>query len=141
MPAPNETGFPPFEVRTLLRIEGAVLLAAAVAAFYVLDGNWWLFAGLILAPDLAMLGLLAGPKVGGRVYNLAHTTTLPALLGGIAWASGEMWLLPFALIWLSHIGLDRAVGYGLRYPELDHATHLGWIGKVRKRGTAIANAG
>jgi hypothetical protein len=141
MPARNEIGFMPFEVTALLRIEGAVLLAAVVTAFHLLGGNWWLFGALILAPDLAMFGLLAGPKIGGRIYNLAHTTVIPALLGGVAWATGEMWFVPFALIWLAHIGLDRAVGYGLRYPELDQATHLGWIGKARKRSEAIANAG
>ena len=140
MPARNETGFLPFEINVLLRIEGAVLLAAAVIAFQLLGGNWWLFGALILAPDLAMLGLLAGPRIGAHTYNVAHTTLFPALSGGLAWAAGEMWFLPFALIWLAHIGLDRAVGYGLRYPGLDGATHLGWIGKAKTRNATLANA-
>lgn len=133
-------GFPPAGVTTLLRIEGLMVFAAAVAGFHLLGGNWWLFAALILAPDLSMLGMLAGPKAGARAYNLAHTYALPAVLSGIAWAAGALWLLPFALIWVAHIGLDRALGYGLKYPESFHATHLGQIGKAKK-GAAVANAG
>jgi hypothetical protein len=128
---PDIAGFPPAEITTLLRVEGLVLLVASVTGFGYVGGNWWLFAVLILAPDLSMLGLLAGQSIGARVYNAAHTTTLPVLLGGVAWLSGAMWLVPVALIWLAHLGLDRAVGYGLKYPALAHATHLGWIGKAR----------
>jgi hypothetical protein len=29
-----------------------------------------------------------------------------------------------ALIWLAHIGLDRALGYGLKYPTAFRHTHL-----------------
>src|SRR3954470_22529461 len=34
-----------------------------------------------------------------------------------------------ALIWFAHIGLDRALGYGLKYDDSFQHTHLGWIGK------------
>jgi hypothetical protein len=131
-------GHPPVEVTTLLRIEGLAALVLAVTAFQVLGGNWWLFALLILAPDLAMLGWLAGPKIGARIYNVAHTYTLPALLGGAAWAFGATWLVPFAMIWIAHIGLDRAIGYGLKYPESFNATHLGVMGKHKR--SAVADA-
>lgn len=129
----NNTGFAPPEIITLLRVEGLVLLVSAVTAFHLVGGNWWVFAALILAPDLSMLGLLAGQKIGARIYNTIHTTTFPILLGGIAWSTGVAWLIPVALIWIAHIGMDRAVGFGLKYPALDHATHLGWIGKAKGR--------
>jgi hypothetical protein len=32
--------------------------------------------------------------------------------------------LQVRLIWLAHIGLDRAVGYGLKYPTAFKETHL-----------------
>ncbi len=32
-----------------------------------------LFVVLILAPDLSMLGYLAGSRVGAAVYNVVHT--------------------------------------------------------------------
>jgi hypothetical protein len=138
MPSTDNAGFPPAEVTTLLRMEGLAIFAAAVVAFHVLGGNWWLFAALILAPDLSMLGLLAGYRTGARAYNVAHTYTLPLALGAIGWLSGTAWLVSVALIWIAHIGIDRALGYGLRYPAVEQATHLGWIGKAKK-GAGVAD--
>jgi hypothetical protein len=38
-------------------------------------------------------------------------------------------LLPLALIWICHIGADRALGYGLKYPSAFGHTHLGEVGR------------
>jgi hypothetical protein len=37
--------------------------------------------------------------------------------------------LVIALIWLAHIGLDRALGYGLKLTTAFGETHLGRIGR------------
>jgi hypothetical protein len=37
-----------------------------------------------------------------------------------------------ALIWLAHIGFDRALGYGLKYKAGFGFTHLGRIGPAAK---------
>lgn len=132
-------GFPPKDVRILLRLEGLAVLAAAITAYVAIGGSWWLFALLLLAPDLAMLGALAGDKTGARVYNFAHTYTVPALLAGLALLAGWTVVLAIAVIWIAHIGMDRLFGYGLKYPHVAQATHLGWIGKASKRGTLVAN--
>ena len=124
-------GFPPQGVTVLLRLEGFVVLAATLLAYHSLGGNWWIFALLILAPDLSMLGGLLSPKFGARAYNAAHTYSVPILLAGLAWLAGAAWLLPFGLIWIAHIGADRALGYGLKYPGAFKRTHLGMIGKAR----------
>jgi hypothetical protein len=136
-------GMPPGSVSTLLRLEGLTALAAAVTAYWFLGGNWWLFALLLLAPDLAFFGMLAGEKTGAKIYNLAHTYTVPVVLGAIGWFGGLSWLVPLALIWIAHIGMDRAVGYGLKYPGRDGWTHLGLMGKAAKAQKAekLANAG
>lgn len=125
-------GFPPNSVVTTLRIEGLVALVATVTAYWFLGGNWWLFAALLLAPDLSFFGLYAGEASGAKIYNLAHTYAVPALFGAIGWFSGLFWLTEVALIWAAHIGMDRAVGYGLKYPGFAHHTHLGLIGPARK---------
>lgn len=135
----DRPGFAPRSVITVLRLEGLVAFAASIAAYQYLGGNWWLFAALLLAPDLAMLGALAGEKTGARLYNLTHTYTLPAVLAAAGGLSGAMWLVEVALIWAAHIGMDRAIGYGLKYPGFDHHTHLGLIGKARK-AEQLANA-
>ena len=113
--------------RVLLRLEGAAVLALAVAGYWATGGNWWLFALLLLAPDLARLGYLAGNRVGAATYNLAHTYTLPlALLGYGLWGASPL-ALSLALIWLAHIGMDRMVGYGLKYAGGFKDTHLGRV--------------
>lgn len=130
-------GIPPKSVTATLRFEGLVAFAGAVATYWFLGGNWWVFALLLLAPDLSFFGYSAGQKTGARIYNLAHTYTLPAILGAIGWFGGVPLLVELALIWVAHIGMDRALGYGLKYPGYDHQTHLGPIGKAKKH---LANA-
>lgn len=125
-------GFPPKSVIAHLRVEGFVALIAAVTTYWFLGGNWWLFAVLLLAPDLSFFGLYAGETAGAKIYNLAHTYAVPPLLGAIGWFGGVFWLTEVALIWVAHIGLDRALGYGLKYPGVAHHTHLGLIGPARK---------
>ncbi len=136
-----ETGIPPGSVTSILRLEGAVVLFAALAAYQALGGNWWVFALFLMAPDLSMLGMLAGARAGARVYNIAHTYALPALLAANGWALGSDVAIQIAVIWMAHIGLDRAVGYGLKYPQSFHRTHLGVMGKSKSRETEHANAG
>lgn len=110
---------------TLLRLEGAALLALTLIAYAHLGGNWILFAVLLLTPDLSWLGYLAGTTIGAACYNLVHATVLPLALGAYALLGGQTSLLPFALIWLAHIGMDRLLGYGLKYPDSFTHTHLG----------------
>jgi hypothetical protein len=117
-------------VRSLLRVEGLALFCCA-AAFYALSGaSWWLFAVLFLAPDLSFLAYLAGPRAGAVAYNALHATVGPLLLAlaGIVlpWPMAQ----PLALIWLAHIGFDRALGYGLKYTSGFGFTHLGRIGRA-----------
>lgn len=109
----------------LLRLEGLAIAAAALAAFVVLDGPWWLLVVLFLAPDLSMLGYLVGPRLGSRAYNLVHTYTLPLGVGALgAWADGTL-VLQAVAIWIAHIGVDRLAGYGLKYETGFKDTHLG----------------
>ena len=113
--------------RTWLRLEGAALLVAAVVAYHWQLGSWWTFALLFLAPDLAMAGYLAGPVFGARLYNLAHNEVAPVFLGMYGIGVGRNDVVPYALIWLAHIGFDRVLGFGLKYPTRFQDTHLGPI--------------
>lgn len=114
----------------LLRVEGAALFAAAVAGYAQTGAGWGLFAALILSPDVAMLGYLAGPRIGAALYNAAHTTLAPILLGALAWATGMPLVVALALIWAAHVGMDRMMGYGLKYPTAFGDTHLGRKGRA-----------
>ena len=108
----------------LLRIEGGVLLATGVLFYWVNGGSWVLFALLILAPDISMLGYLLGTKVGAATYNLAHTYALPASLAVFGVLAGSPLAVSVALVWFAHIGMDRMVGYGLKYTSGFKDTHL-----------------
>lgn len=116
-------------VRSWLRVEGLAAFLLSVLLYLEFGRGWLLFAILLLSPDLAMLGYLAGPGVGARIYNLAHTYTAPLLLGGVALLLGHDAILALALIWSAHIGMDRALGYGLKLPSGFQDTHLGRIGR------------
>ncbi len=108
----------------ILRIEGAAILAITTAVYFTQGYTWWLFPLLLLAPDLSAIGYLFGPRVGSVIYNLAHTITVPLLLLGCGWWVGSAVIVPLALIWLAHIGMDRLVGYGLKYPDSARHNHL-----------------
>jgi len=117
-------------VRTLLRLEGLALLAGTTGAYSIWGGPWWLYFVLFLAPDLSFLGYVAGPKVGAWIYNAAHSTIIPMAMLTVGFGFAPPLVLSLALIWLSHIGFDRALGYGLKYQAGFGFTHLGRIGKV-----------
>ncbi len=108
-------------------------MAAVTAVLYMRTGaSWWLFAALWLAPDLSMLGYLAGPCRGARIYNAFHTYVGPAVLALCALLLHAHGALAVALIWANHIGVDRLLGYGLKYADGFGYTHLGRIGKGRR---------
>ena len=116
-------------VRTLLRLEGLAAAAFSAALYAHTGASWWLFAGVWLVPDLSMLGYLVGPGVGARIYNAIHSYTTPATLAVCALLLKSPAVMPFALIWVNHIGVDRLLGYGLKYPAGFGWTHLGKLGK------------
>lgn len=115
----------------LLRLEGLALLVVVLVAYGALGFSWWVFAALVLLPDLAMVAYARGPRIGAAVYNLAHASVLPLALALVSYLSGRDGGLLVALAWLAHIGFDRMVGYGLKLPTGFHDTHLGTIGRGR----------
>jgi hypothetical protein len=110
--------------RTLLRIEGGCILALSILCYREINAAWVLFIALLLVPDLAMFGYLGSVRIGTMLYNLVHTLAGPLLLIGYAILERSPWLLSYGLIWTSHIGLDRTLGFGLKYPTRFNDTHL-----------------
>jgi len=123
--SPAVSGLP----RAILLLEGFALFAACLFAYAKLGHSWWLFAALILAPDLGMIGYLRNAKLGARLYNAFHITALPIGIGVWGYLWPEPLAVSIALIWLAHIGMDRMLGYGLKYESAFSDTHLGRIGK------------
>ena len=110
--------------RRLLHLEGLAVLAGSLSLYFDAGYGWALLVVLFLAPDLSMLGYLGGPRIGAVTYDVVHTYVGPVALGtyGVLGDSGTA--VQLSLIWLAHIGLDRLLGYGLKYPTAFTDTHL-----------------
>ena len=128
IPAPGMTTG---AVRTWLRLEGLAAFVIGIALFGATGGNWLFLIPLLLLPDVSAIGYLAGPRIGAFTYNVVHNWVPGFVTLGIgAWlASLEITLA--AAILIAHVGMDRAVGYGLKLPSSFHDTHLGRMGRTR----------
>ena len=122
-------GFASGGVRMLLRLEGLRRPCAAVAVLRARRGSPGRVRAFFLAPDLAMLAYLAGPRAGAIAYNLAHTYALALAAHARRFSRRRAAAAAGDLIWIAHIGFDRALGYGLKYSSGFGDTHLGRIGR------------
>ncbi|APO43060.1 DUF4260 domain-containing protein [Paenibacillus xylanexedens] len=108
----------------LIKIENAIVAALGTYFYFSYGYSWWVFLLLLLAPDIFMFGYAFGNKVGAYVYNIAHTFVTPVLL----LLAGHMFSISFltmiGFIWLVHIGVDRTVGYGLKYTTDFKNSHI-----------------
>tara|TARA_R110002072_G_scaffold57212_2_gene147355 strand:- start:1661 stop:2047 length:387 start_codon:yes stop_codon:yes gene_type:complete len=109
---------------SLLRIEGFAVGLAAIALYSVTGQSWLLFAIFILAPDFAMAGYLLGNRIGAICYNCTHTYIAPIILAGVSWLLADSMAVDLVIIWVAHIGFDRAFGYGLKRQSGFKSTHL-----------------
>jgi hypothetical protein len=131
IPGAGAGALTPGSTRAWLRAEGLAAFVAGLAIFGAAGGPWLLAVPLLLVPDVSMIGYLRGPRLGALTYNLVHTW-VPGLvaLGLGAW-TGFAGLTLAGGILVAHVGMDRAMGYGLKLPTSFGDTHLGRIGKQR----------
>jgi hypothetical protein len=112
----------------LLRAEGLTVGVAALALYIHGDNALWPLFAFLLAPDLSSMGYAAGRRVGAFAYNAAHRYVLPIALAAGCRLAGDPGLpVQIALIWDAHIGIDRFLGYGLKYTTAFKDTHLGRV--------------
>jgi hypothetical protein len=110
--------------RLWLQLEGGTLLVGSLIAFSTTHRSWWLVPLVLFIPDLLMAGYLGGTRIGAHAYNLAHSSPLPALMVGYGWWQNRQLFLALGLVWLGHIGMDRLLAFGLKYPDHFQHTHL-----------------
>jgi Domain of unknown function (DUF4260) len=110
--------------KKLIHAEGSVVLLATIYIYSINEFSWWMFFLLLLAPDLSALAYLINQQIGAHMYNLFHTYAASILfsLAGILLEMDIMYML--GLIWTAHIGMDRLLGYGLKYPSSFKETHM-----------------
>ena len=110
--------------KLLLHAEGLAVFAGATVLYFELDYSVVAYLALALAPDLSFAAFAAGPAVGAAVYNPVHTYAVPLILAVIGILGHADVPVQVALIWSAHIGADRMLGYGLKYPTGFKDTHL-----------------
>lgn len=133
--------------RYVVRLE-YLFAAVLIALFFVTIGDfdwWWL---IVLFPlfDASMIGYLVNSHVGAITYNIVHSYVGPTILTFVyilttghtaadttRTQSTDHILLFAILLWLFHITVDRALGFGLKHTEGFHHTHLGKIGKAKRK--------
>ena len=126
-------------VRIWLRLEAMAVFVAGLLVWIAMNGGWPKFALGFLLPDLALLAYLVGPRAGAAVYNLTHSYVIPAVLAVIGASLDQTSLLLAGALWTSHIGFDRMLGLGLKYPTGFADTHLGQLHGLKRRVDARAS--
>jgi len=120
--------------RQTLRAEGLVSLLLACVLYQVQGFSWLQFGLCFFLPDVAILVyVFVDDHIGMWAYNLTHNSVGPGLLAVLGLATDFAMLLQAALIWFAHIGFDRALGYGLKFPLGFRVTHLGVLRGMRER--------
>ncbi len=117
-------------VKAMLRLEGLCVLVVSAFVYPKFGAGWGIFAACFLLPDLSLIGYVVGPRVGACAYNVAHSYIGPVACMAVSLVFPSSVLTTAYLIWLAHIGFDRALGYGLKYAEGFRYTHLGLIGRA-----------
>jgi len=110
--------------KLFLHLEGFVILGLSLYFYGYFQFSWILFIILLFVPDLSMLGYLVNNRIGALSYNLFHTYMTSLLIVFLGLFLSGFTLLSIGLIWTAHIGMDRMIGYGLKYPATFQDTHL-----------------
>ena len=112
-----------------LRVDGLVLFVLAIVVFFTTDQPLWIVPLLLFVPDVFMAGYAKSSKVGALIYNFGHSYFLPGIVSASGWVMSSPLTLGVGLIWFAHVGMDRALGYGLKYDDNFKHTHLGSLFK------------
>ncbi|CDQ19365.1 DUF4260 domain-containing protein [Halobacillus karajensis] len=110
--------------KLFLHLEGTVIFIASLYFYQQNNFSWLAFIFLLFVFDSSMIGYVINERVGAIVYNIFHSYILPVTLILISSFITLDWLLMVSLIWTAHIGMDRMIGYGLKYRSGFKDTHF-----------------
>ena len=111
-------------LRNWIKWEYIIGFVCVFAIYIYLDYSILLFFLLLFVPDISMIGYVINTKIGASLYNIGHHFSLPTILLTISIVFNSSTVLLIALIWIAHIVMDRALGYGLKYANDFKNTHL-----------------
>lgn len=116
-------------MKGLIKFEEVAMLAFSAWLFSTTGYAWYWFWVFLLAPDISMIGYLAGPRIGAWSYNFFHHKALGLFLIFAGWFALAPLITAVGIVLFGHSSMDRAFGYGLKFSDDFKHTHLGWIGK------------
>ena len=116
-------------MKILLKLEEWAMLLLSIVLLWNSNASWYWYLLVLVAPDLSMVGYMAGNKTGAALYNLFHHKGLAIVLLLLGIYLNNELLQKIAVVIFGHASLDRALGYGLKRQEGFTFTHLGRIGK------------
>ncbi len=111
-------------VKNILRIEGVLFFLISLYLFQLREQSWLIFILLLFTPDISMIGYLKNKKIGAVIYNLGHNYVLAIGLLILGSLTPNDWMVIYGIILFAHVSLDRALGFGLKYPGDFKDTHI-----------------
>lgn len=114
-------------MKNSIKVEELAMFGFSIFLFSQTSFAWWWYLVLILVPDIGMLGYLAGNRTGAITYNLFHHKAIAIVILCFGWFFSLNWLFLAGIILFGHSSMDRIFGYGLKYKDSFHHTHLGWL--------------
>lgn len=112
------------KLRKIISMEYLIAFLVSIFFYWHFEFSFLYFVLFLLLPDISMLGYIINTKVGALFYNIGHSLVVPAILLILGFVTVSAPLLMASIIWLAHIFLDRALGFGLKYAAAFTKTHL-----------------
>ena len=119
------------QMKNILKLEEFFMFFFSIYLFSLLPYAWYWYPVLILLPDISMLGYLIDNKKGANLYNLFHHKGLAFIIYLIGIFFNNSILALAGVILFGHSSMDRIFGYGLKYKDSFHHTHLGTVGRKK----------
>jgi hypothetical protein len=115
----------------IIRIENLLIAAFAAFIYYQLEPRlylnfqrFYLIILIWLSFDLSIAGYLINRKIGAYFYNIIHNYILAVSLLFASFIFMDSDFVVVGLILITHIGIDRFLGFGLKYPSDFKNTHI-----------------
>lgn len=127
----SEQGYVTGNLRWLLRLEGVAIFLFSLMAYDFMGFQWGFFILVFLIPDISLFAYFRSPRVGAIAYNIMHSYVLPLMLFAYGFFVSSPLADQLAIVWIAHIGFDRALGFGLKYSRGFRYTHFGKLGRTK----------
>jgi hypothetical protein len=117
--------------KIILKLESLAMVIFAGLIYYQMNefmylnfSRFYLIILVWLSIDISMAGYLVNKKLGAFTYNLIHNYALSLvfLITGAFFQNFDV--ISIGLILMIHVGIDRLLGFGLKYSSGFKDTHI-----------------